>query len=101
MLSEHEEQRRNGYNHYDYSASSERRCQAANVMSGPIPAGSPTVRASGRVIAYLYSISAWLRSSFMYFFASAWLMTTTRGLLGASFSVNPRPRSSGMRKTPK
>ena len=40
-------------------------------MSGPIPAGSPSVSASGRVMAYLYSISAWLRSSFRNFFDSA------------------------------
>ena len=37
-------------------------------MSGPIPAGSPSVSASGRVMSYRISIIAWLRSSFRNFF---------------------------------
>ena len=51
------------------SSSSARRCQAASVMSGPMPAGSPRVSASGRDIgrAYRYSIIALARSSLRYF----------------------------------
>ena len=50
------------------AASSLRRCQAASVMSGPIPAGSPSVSARGSASVapspfYLYSIIAALRIS--------------------------------------